>query len=255
MHQGHWKRVINLTVVVVIAGLGSSGARADTVLADPKAMAAEDAPERDARTGQAYPESRFGRPPSPPEIGIRRGFAVVEAEKMDADRAAEEGSRSPAGLVFNADEQTPSGAPKAQGRMPKPALPGSESGVPPVVGAVGPAAARTASPAYENVQPESFTKRTRGVQEIAVIANDLGFFPKTFFVTRDVPVRLFVTGASKQTLCIMMDAFQVRKQVRSQKVEEISFIPSQPGKYRFHCPMNGMEGTMIVKELSSAESQ
>jgi plastocyanin domain-containing protein len=90
-----------------------------------------------------------------------------------------------------------------------------------------------------------------GVQEIAVIASDLGYFPRTLFVTRDLPVRLFVTGASKNTLCIMMDSFQVRKQVRSQKIEEITFTPSVPGKYRFYCPVNGMEGTMIVKEYST----
>jgi hypothetical protein len=92
----------------------------------------------------------------------------------------------------------------------------------------------------------------KGVQEVALIAGDLGFFPKTFFVTRDVPVRLFVTGASRSTLCIMMDSFQVRKQVRSQKIEEITFTPATPGKFRFYCPVNGMEGTMVVKELVSA---
>ncbi|MCM2323862.1 MAG: cupredoxin domain-containing protein, partial [Oligoflexia bacterium] len=59
------------------------------------------------------------------------------------------------------------------------------------------------------------------------------------------------TGASKNTLCIMMDSFQVRRQVRSQKIEEITFTPSVPGKYRFYCPVNGMEGTLIVKELAT----
>ncbi len=93
--------------------------------------------------------------------------------------------------------------------------------------------------------------RRSGVQEIAVIANDLGYFPRTIFVTRDIPVRLYVTGTSKQSLCIMMDSFQVRKQVRSQKIEEIAFTPAHPGKFRFYCPVNGMEGTLIVKEYST----
>ena len=92
----------------------------------------------------------------------------------------------------------------------------------------------------------------KGVQEVAVIASDLGFFPKTVFVSRDVPVRLYVTGSSKNTLCIMMDSFQVKKQIRSQKIEEITFTPNMPGSYRFYCPVNGMEGTMIVKELASS---
>ncbi len=93
-----------------------------------------------------------------------------------------------------------------------------------------------------------------GVQEVALIAGDLGYFPKTVFVTRDIPVRMFVTGASRNSLCIMMDQFHVSKQVRSQKIEEISFTPTSPGKYRFYCPINGMEGIMVVKEFAAANS-
>jgi hypothetical protein len=92
---------------------------------------------------------------------------------------------------------------------------------------------------------------TSGVQEVALIASDLGFFPKTIFVTRDIPVRIYLTGASKKPLCMMMDSFNLRKQVRSQKVEELSFLPTQPGQYRFYCPINGAEGSLFVKELSS----
>ena len=94
----------------------------------------------------------------------------------------------------------------------------------------------------------------KGIQEVALIAGDLGYFPKTVFVARDVPVRLYVTGASKNTLCLMMDSFQIKKQVRSQKIEEVTFTPTVPGKYRYYCPVNGMEGTMIVKELTSGPS-
>ncbi len=94
--------------------------------------------------------------------------------------------------------------------------------------------------------------RRKGIQEVSIIAGDLGFFPKTIFVSRDVPVRLFVTGASKGSLCIMMDSFNVRKQIRSNKIEEITFVPNQPGTYRFYCPVNGSEGTMVVKELTTA---
>lgn len=95
--------------------------------------------------------------------------------------------------------------------------------------------------------------RRKGVQEVALIAGDLGFFPKTFFVSRDVPVRLFVTGAAKGSLCLMMDSFNVRKQIRANKIEEITFVPNQPGTYRFYCPVNGSEGTMVVKELTTNE--
>ncbi|MFN7684570.1 MAG: cupredoxin domain-containing protein [Oligoflexia bacterium] len=95
--------------------------------------------------------------------------------------------------------------------------------------------------------------RRNGVQEIALIAGDLGFFPRTVFVTRDIPVRLFVTGASKSSLCILMDSFQVRKQVRSQRIEEVSFTPTQPGKFRFYCPINGAEGFLVVREFDRGD--
>lgn len=87
-------------------------------------------------------------------------------------------------------------------------------------------------------------------QEVAVIANDLGFFPKAIFVTVNIPVRLFAIGASQNPLCFMMDQFQIRKQIRSQKIEEMSFTPTSVGQFRYYCPINGMEGSLIVKELN-----
>lgn len=94
-------------------------------------------------------------------------------------------------------------------------------------------------------------KSLRGVQEVSVIATEQGFFPKILFVTRDIPVRLFITGVSNRSLCILIDTFQIRRQVQSHKIEEIEFLPSTPGTYRFYCPINGMEGTLFVKDVAS----
>jgi plastocyanin domain-containing protein len=52
----------------------------------------------------------------------------------------------------------------------------------------------------------------------------------------------------------MMDSFQIRKQIQSQRIEEISFTPTMSGQFRFYCPVNGMEGTLFVKELSTFSS-
>lgn len=87
-------------------------------------------------------------------------------------------------------------------------------------------------------------------QETAVIASEQGFFPTTVFVTQGIPVRLFVTGASAKAQCFIMDAFGVRRQVKSQKIEEIRFVPEAPGTYNFNCPMNGARGTVVVREPS-----
>jgi hypothetical protein len=96
-------------------------------------------------------------------------------------------------------------------------------------------------------------KKEKAYQEVAVIANELGFFPSTVFVTEGVAVRLFVTGASPKSQCFMLDPFEIRRQVRSQRVEEIVFTPEHAGKYTFHCPMNGAKGTLVVRELDSGE--
>lgn len=92
-------------------------------------------------------------------------------------------------------------------------------------------------------------KQKKAYQEAAVIVNDLGFFPSMLFFTQGIPVRLYITGASQRSQCMILDAFGIRRQVRSQKVEEVVFTPDEAGKFNFTCPMNGAKGTMIVKEL------
>lgn len=181
--------------------------------------------------GESYPESRFGRPPMRVDMGVSSGYAsraVTEMEQGD-DPEAHGGNRYPAGTEWGV-------APSRKER----AIASAEAG------------ASAQAPREPDAGNTASVVARKGVQEVAVIANDLGYYPKTLFVTRDVPVRLYVTGASKNTLCLMMDSFQIRKQIRSQKVEEITFTPANPGKYRFYCPVNGMEGTMIVKELGQA---
>jgi hypothetical protein len=100
--------------------------------------------------------------------------------------------------------------------------------------------------------PKAFTRainKQKAYQEVAIIANDQGFFPSTLFVTQGIPVHLYITGASKRSQCFMMDSFGVRRQIRSEKIEEVSFTPDQGGSYTFNCPMNGAKGRVVVKDL------
>lgn len=164
-------------------------------------------------SGEIYPESRFGQPAPRVITGLEAGYVAREVEDMYR------GGRSPAGVSSKGGH----GAGTSVNALAVPSTP----------------------------EFRGIAEKRKGVQEFALIAGDLGFFPKVIFVTRDIPVRLFVTGVSKNTLCIMMDPFQIRKQIRPQKIEEISFVPSYSGQYRFYCPVNGMEGTMIVKDYAS----
>ena len=211
------------TILLVMPMLPLRTADAGTVFMPPaaeniKAMTQE----------QEFPESKFGQEPS--RVSPRDSYAARENfGSKDDEEAGESGTRSPASAPTAARATSDTVTTRS-------------------------AAAISEDPAVSAIpEVEKSAMRRKGVQEVAIIASDLGFFPKTIFVSRDVPVRLYVTGSSKQALCIMMDSFQVRKQVRSQRVEEITFTPNQPGTYRFYCPVNGMEGSMVVKELVSSQ--
>jgi plastocyanin len=206
--------------------LGSHLAHAGTILMSPDRAIDPDENE--------YPESRFG---VGPEHGISSGFASREVTDMDEtedDTGTRRirGSRGIASVSSSGAIYANSG--QSSGQVSTNSIEHSRI---------------MTSQASESRTASEMARK--GVQEVAIIASDLGYFPKTVFVSRDVPVRMFVTGSSKNTLCIMMDSFQVRKQVRARKIEEITFTPNQPGKYRFYCPVNGMEGSLIVKEFSS----
>jgi len=204
---------IRVTILALTAGAG--------IFASPIQGLGADTPRSESETYSAvegeFPQSRFGYAPA------RGGNAAPgENERFETGPRSRSSSRSPASVhaaAVTAEEGYPDPSTRKSVRFAN--------------------------------DVEAVTARRQGVQEVALIAGDLGFFPKTVFVTRDIPVRMFVTGASKGSLCLMMDSFQVRKQVRGGKIEEINFTPNQPGQYRFYCPVNGMEGTLVVKELAS----
>lgn len=223
--MNHGRSLIGSSVLA-LSFLSSTVAMAGVVFVPPPPASAPVSGEE-----ADYPESHFGS--SGAMVGGRgysEGFAAREVNQMEAP-----------------DEET--------GRAARSSNRGIASvGANPNSGVVSDTQLTTSQAAAVQDIPQSVVSR-KGVQEVSVIASDLGYFPKTIFVSRDVPVRMFVTGASKNTLCIMMDSFQVRKQVKSQKIEEITFLPNLPGKYRFYCPVNGMEGNLVVKELSSYAQQ
>ncbi|MCM2324776.1 MAG: hypothetical protein NDJ90_16070, partial [Oligoflexia bacterium] len=122
--------------------------------------------------GESYPESRFGKLPEKPGD---RTFARSDGDDTGV-------TRRPAGLEIGRVKQSETSAP---------------SGVtaPPLPMTLPPEPERDRN-AELRLPPAETSVARRGVQEVALIAGDLGYFPKTVFVNRDVPVRLFVTGAS-----------------------------------------------------------
>jgi plastocyanin domain-containing protein len=98
----------------------------------------------------------------------------------------------------------------------------------------------------EAVTPEEVYKH--GVQEVAVIATDTGFQPSRIYVRRNIPVHLFLTSASPSKLCFVMDDFQIRKGVSIQQVEQVNFMPTKVGEYKFYCPVSEISGSVVVRD-------
>ncbi len=98
----------------------------------------------------------------------------------------------------------------------------------------------------ESVKPEEAFKH--GTQEVAIVATDTGYLPSRIYVRRNIPVRLFLTSASATSLCFVMDDFSIRKGVANQQVEEVRFLPTKPGEYKFYCPVQQIAGTVVVRD-------
>jgi len=97
-----------------------------------------------------------------------------------------------------------------------------------------------------SVTPEEVFKH--GVQEISVIATDTGYHPARIYVRRNIPVHLFLTSASPSKLCFVMDDFQIRKGVMIQQVDQVNFLPTKVGEYKFYCPVSEISGSVVVRD-------
>ncbi|HEY8278981.1 MAG TPA: cupredoxin domain-containing protein [Bdellovibrionota bacterium] len=98
----------------------------------------------------------------------------------------------------------------------------------------------------DSVKPEEVYKH--GVQEISVIATDTGFHPARIYVRKNIPVHLFLTSASPSKLCFVMDDFQIRKGVAIQQVDQVNFLPTKTGEYKFYCPVSEIKGSVVVRD-------
>jgi hypothetical protein len=98
----------------------------------------------------------------------------------------------------------------------------------------------------EAVKPEEVFKN--GVQEFSLITTDTGYLPSRLIVRRNIPVHLYLTSASARTLCFVMDDFSIRKGVENQDVVEVRFLPTKTGQYKFYCPVQEIQGTVVVRD-------
>ncbi|MFZ9596547.1 MAG: cupredoxin domain-containing protein [Bdellovibrionia bacterium] len=224
------------TVLIPSSTAWASGAAFFSPRENPRASEKRD-------SGEVFADSYFGREPQKP-VASRRSQVVAEAlSDLRAEETSERSDqahgllpkRGLASLEFS-EEPAEAGRPQPRSVVPEKGMPRTK--------------------ANENPIPQSSLVRT-GVQELSLIAGDLGFFPKTLIVTQGIPVRIFLTGASKKALCFMMETASdvIRKQVKSHRIEEIQFTPKEKGRIRFYCPMNGSEGSLLVKDSGHVQEE
>ena len=81
-----------------------------------------------------------------------------------------------------------------------------------------------------------------------MIASDTGYYPTKIIVRKNIPVHLFLTSSSSSALCFVMDSFFIRKGVAAHGLEEVHFLPTKAGQYKFYCPVKEIEGSIVVRD-------
>ena len=87
-----------------------------------------------------------------------------------------------------------------------------------------------------------------GIQEATITIKE-GFHPNIIVVKRGIPLRLnFALQEEGCTATVTFKDFDVEKLLTPFEISEVEFIPDISGSFTFACPMNMIEGTIVVKE-------
>ena len=98
-----------------------------------------------------------------------------------------------------------------------------------------------ASKAYAFINDE-------GIQEATILIND-GYHPNTLVVKKGISLRLnFDLQEENCTGTVIFEDFGVKKDLEPSRVTAVEFIPDKSGTFTFSCPMQMIEGTLVVKE-------
>jgi plastocyanin domain-containing protein len=87
-----------------------------------------------------------------------------------------------------------------------------------------------------------------GVQEIDVVVQG-GYSPDRIEVMQGRPVRLnFLRKESTScTEQVILADFYIAKELPQDRTVPVEFTPEKPGEFVFHCGMNMVRGTIVVK--------
>ncbi|MDI6802731.1 MAG: cupredoxin domain-containing protein [Bacteroidota bacterium] len=87
-----------------------------------------------------------------------------------------------------------------------------------------------------------------GIQEANITIKD-GYHPNTIVVKKGIPLNLnFDLQEEGCTATVSIKDFDVKKLLTPFEVTTLEFTPTSSGSFTFACPMNMIEGTLVVKE-------
>ena len=87
-----------------------------------------------------------------------------------------------------------------------------------------------------------------GMQEATITIKD-GYHPNTIVVKKGIPLRInFELQEEGCTATVSFKDFDVKKLLKPFDVSTVEFTPDISGSFAFACPMNMIEGTIVVKE-------
>ncbi|MBI5021753.1 MAG: cupredoxin domain-containing protein [Ignavibacteriales bacterium] len=87
-----------------------------------------------------------------------------------------------------------------------------------------------------------------GMQQANITIRD-GYHPNTIIVKRGIPLRLnFDLQEEGCTATVIIREFDIKKLLTPFEIASVEFTPDISGSFTFACPMNMIEGSIVVKE-------
>lgn len=87
-----------------------------------------------------------------------------------------------------------------------------------------------------------------GMQEATILIKK-GYQPDTLVVKKGIPLRLkFDLQEKGCTDKVVLRTFKIEQKLEPFKITTIEFTPDSAGTFTFSCPMEMIEGTLVVKK-------
>ncbi|MBI5215913.1 MAG: cupredoxin domain-containing protein [Ignavibacteriae bacterium] len=87
-----------------------------------------------------------------------------------------------------------------------------------------------------------------GIQEATIVIKN-GYQPSTLVVKKNIPLKLnFDMQEETCTDTVVLKNVHIKQGLEPYELTSIEFTPSVSGSFTFSCPMNMIEGLLVVKE-------